>query len=276
MGLSDRFRAFKRQRRLRAAKADLAARHGDAKPHGLPCPLILSLTSYPGRYGDLALTLRGLMTQTMRPDAVVLWVTPQDMTDLPPDVLALRDQGLEIAPCPDMRSYDKILPALAAHPDAAIITADDDQYYPADMVEALVDAHRASATPVIAHRAHEVRCGADGLPLSYTDWNTNLRAPMTGPLVFPTGASGVFYAPNSLPPETSDADLIQRLCPHGDDIWLYWMRRLHGGEAEKIGGRIRILEWQAPEAEGLRQDNLRGGNDRQIRAMIDHFGWPGT
>src|SRR5262249_15606303 len=75
------------------------------RPHGLPRPLIVSLTSYPPRFPTLALTLKCLLTQSVTPDHLVLWVTRDDFSLLPRDVLDLRSHDLEIALAPDLRSF---------------------------------------------------------------------------------------------------------------------------------------------------------------------------
>ncbi|MFD2814023.1 hypothetical protein ACFSYD_05000 [Paracoccus aerius] len=58
--ISGAFRAFKHRRRLARAQAEIVGRPDTSgRPHGLPGPLVVSLTSYPARFGTLALTLRG-------------------------------------------------------------------------------------------------------------------------------------------------------------------------------------------------------------------------
>ena len=47
------------------------------RPHGLPVPLIISLTSFPARYDTLHLTLKSLMGQSVRPDRVILWLAEE-------------------------------------------------------------------------------------------------------------------------------------------------------------------------------------------------------
>src|SRR5579864_6248399 len=97
-------------------------------PHGLPGTLVVSLTSYPPRFPTVALTLRCLLTQSIKPDHVILWIAHADEARLPPEVLALRALGLEIRSTEDLRSFKKIVPALRDFPDAFIVTADDDVY----------------------------------------------------------------------------------------------------------------------------------------------------
>lgn len=274
--ISDLFRQFKHRRRLARAQADLQRRNlGQGRAHGLPAPLIVSVTSYAARFGTLALTLRGLLGQSVRPDRVILWLAHNDLPSLPDDVLALEAHGLQVQPCPDWRSYKKIVPALLEHGDSYIVTADDDVYYPHDWLEGLVLAAQSGAQ-VACHRAHRVTLDAAGLPRPYGEWDHNITTPDRSPLVFLTGVSGVIYAPGALHSDATHADLFTRLAPRSDDVWLYWMHRLNGVEAQKIGGKARILEWEGSQAQSLRSENLHGtGNDQAIAAMLDHYGWPG-
>jgi hypothetical protein len=272
--LKRRWRAARAQaeveRRLRAwAEGRLGGR-----PHGLPFSLVVSLTSYPPRFPTLHLTLGALLAQTVRADATILWLGPGDAARLPPEVLALRSHGLEIRDTPDLRSFKKVVPALLAFPEAAIATADDDLPYPGDWLEGLVEAARGDAGAVPCHRAHRIAL-ADGRPAPYANWTWNLREPERGPLVFPTGVMGVLYPPGSLHEEATRDDLFREFCPTADDVWLWWMHRMAGRTASKIGGRARILDWPGSQDTALRTLNLAGsGNDRAVAAMVARYGLP--
>lgn len=248
------------------------------RPHGLSTPLVVSLTSYPPRFGTLAPTLRGILAQSVRPDATILWLADGDADRLPPEVLDLRAKGLEVRETRDLRSYKKIVPALLAFPEATIVTADDDLHYEGGWLAALVEAAQ-TAPPggppdVICRRAHRMIL-RDGQPLPYREWEWSLRRPERNPLVFPTGVTGVLYPPGSLHEEVTCEDLFRDLCPTADDVWLWWMHRLAGATASKIGGRPRLLEWPGSQEVNLRQANLREpGNDRAIAAMMRRYGLP--
>lgn len=266
-------RRLKQRRRLAEAEREISGRRLEGAAHGLPVPLIVSLTSYPGRFATLALTLRALMTQSVRPDRIILWLDEGDDAQLPPEVTEL-GAGLEIASCPDWRSYKKIVPTLLADPGACIVTADDDVYYPPDWLAQLVTAAKAGAR-IACHRAHRVTRLPTGRPAAYRDWMHNISRPERSGLVFLTGVSGVLYTPGVFHPDVTRHDLFTRLAPQSDDVWLYWMHRLNGVAAQKIGARARILEWEGSQGRSLRSENLRGsGNDRAIAALIDHYGWP--
>lgn len=276
--IADLLRRWKHARRIARAKAEILARPlGQGAPHGLSGRLVVSLTSYPARFPALDLTLRSLLTQSIRPDQVVLWLDEGDEAKLPAAVRAL--EGLRIATCPDWRSYKKLVPALIEDPSAYIVTADDDLYYGRDWLAGLVA--RADAG-VVCHRAHKIALDDAGQPLSYEDWDRNLSAPETGALVFPTGVGGVLYAPGVFHPDVAKPEIFTKLAPAADDVWLYWMHRLAGSRPAKIGGRFRITEWPGTQAQNLRSGNLAGGsaaggesgNDRAIRAMIAAYGFP--
>ncbi|WP_295044608.1 glycosyltransferase family 2 protein [uncultured Paracoccus sp.] len=233
---------------------------------------MVSLTSYPARFPTLGLTLQGILRQSVRPDRVILWLDEGDQSSLPRDILML--PGLEVRTCPAWRSYKKIVPTLLESPDAFVVTADDDIYYTADWLEGLVVAVRSGAR-IACYRAHQVTL-RDGQPVPYAQWRHNIDKPQQSPLVFLTGVSGVIYAPGVFHPDVTRADLFTRLSPRSDDVWLYWMHRLAGIQARKIGARARILEWEGSQAQSLRSENLHGtGNDQAIAALLDHYGWPG-
>ncbi len=273
-GLKRRWRAVRAraevERRLRSWADGRLGGH----PHGLPVPLVVSLTSFPPRFPTLHLTLKSLLAQTVRADATILWLGHGDAALLPPEVLALEAHGLEVRETRDLRSFTKVVPSLLAFPEAAVATADDDLPYPGDWLERLVEAARGDARSVPCHRAHRIAL-ADGQPAPYAAWKRNLRRPERGPLVFPTGVMGVLYPPGSLHGDATRPDLFGELCPTADDVWLWWMHRMAGRTAAKIGGRARIVDWPGSQASTLRALNLAGaGNDRAVAAMTARYGLP--
>ena len=111
--IADAYRRWKHARRIRAAEAEIAARSFTPAPHDLDAPLVVSLTSYPARFGSLHLVLQSLLMQTVRPDRVILWLAAGDETQLTPEITAL---DVEIRICPNWRSYKKIVPTLLEAP----------------------------------------------------------------------------------------------------------------------------------------------------------------
>ena len=260
--------------------ARLAARRRLKRPrpgrrHGLAGELIVSLTSYPARYDTLHLTLGCLLDQSLKADRTILWVAHDDIDELPPQVRELKRHGLEIRPCEDLRSFKKLIPAIHAFPDAFIVTADDDLYFPANWLETLVDGVEPGKPAVVCHRAHRRRQSADGRLAPYLEWEFDVqdeRARQPSVDIMPTSGAGALYPPHSLHPQVRNRALFQRLCPDGDDLWFYWCARMAGTPIRKVGGRMMLITWAGSQDQSLWTDNRQGGNDRMIKALIDEYG----
>ncbi|MEO5598400.1 MAG: hypothetical protein ABIQ66_07245 [Novosphingobium sp.] len=244
--------------------------------HCLNTPLTLSLTSYPARFPTLALTLRSLLDQTVMPDRTVLWIAHADYASLPADVLTLVEHGLQIEVCDDMRSYKKLIPALHAFPGSAIVTADDDVFYPPDWLDSLLTAASAAPGAITAHRSHRAKIGSDGRFAPYASWDmavADLKDTPPDLLLFPTGHGGIFYPPGSLDDRVTSPALFQRLCPTADDVWFFWMGRLRGTPYRGLGQVGQLVGWDGTDETALFVQNWLGNeNDRQITAMEDRFG----
>ena len=170
----------------------------EGKRHGLPSTLIVSLTSYPARFGTLHLTLKCLLSQSVAPDRVILWIAHSDRPYLTPAILKLQKVGLQIEFCDDLLSYKKIIPALRCFPSSFIVTADDDLHYWSTWLEELINGYQEDPSGVICHRAHRIQLGADKLPAAYNQWEFETLRTDSSALNFQTGGAGALYPPNSL------------------------------------------------------------------------------
>lgn len=241
-----------------------------------PRPVILTLTSYPPRFPTLALTLKSLLLQSLRPEATILWVAHDDFAKLPAAVLALQADGLTIRTTTDTRSYKKIIPAIEQFPQVSLVIADDDTYYWPSWLEELVAAATPGVREVLCHRAHRITLRPDGLPARYADWDE--ETPEQGPsrLLFPTGVGGVLYPPGIFAADVARQDLFTRYCPQADDVWLFWMASLAGARFRRVGPPRTFVTWLSSQNVSLLKSNVldTDGNDRQIAAMIEAYGFP--
>jgi hypothetical protein len=263
-------RARERIRRLGVSR-------GPVRRHDLPAKLVVSLTSYPARYRHLHRTIRSLLDQSVRPDAVILWLSHGEETQLPASVTDLTRHGLTIRTCPDVRSYNKLIHTRAAFPEAFIVTADDDLYYEPRWLEALVEGWDPADGCIVCHRAHRMLRKPDGTLMPYESWEQDVqddasRQPSTD--LLPTGVGGILYPPGSLHADTANVDEIRRLAPTADDLWFYWMARRAGTRHKKVGGRFRLILWPGTQTSGLKLANLTGLNDEQARKLLAAFGDP--
>lgn len=241
------------------------------EPHGLPGKLVISLTSYKPRFATLIPTLQSLLSQSVRPDRVVLWISQEDLDVLPKSIKYLA--GLDIQVTDNLGSYTKIIPALNAFPDAYIVTADDDVHYPANWLKLLLQAWEGDNKRIVCHTAYRLFTDKEGLPVSYNDWKWNEKGPCTGNDLFFLGVGGVFYPPGSLlMPEALDVKAFKELAPKADDVWLNWMARLAGSSIIKTGYNKRVAVWPGSQKVSLRENTEFRANDWQIRNMIERYG----
>lgn len=244
--------------------------------------LIVSLTTIPERIGTVELCLDCLLRQSLKPDRLILWLSESNevgkplisKSELPANLLRLVPRGLEIRWCEDIRSYRKIIPTMRAHPDALIVTADDDILYPRYWLKLLYNAYQKEPQYVHCHRAHLIRYDTTGFALPYSQWNV-LADGYQGPSLdlFPTGVGGALYAPDHLHPEVLNEAAFMALCPKADDVWLKAMSLLVNVQCKKVAPRtIQLMEVRIPNNRTLFFENVTlNGNDLQIKAVAEHF-----
>jgi hypothetical protein len=236
--------------------------------------VFVSLTSHPPRFGTLHLTLKSLLTQSIRPKEFILWIAHNDMKLLPRKVIALQRYGLIIKGCEDFKSYTKLIPFLRENKDAAVVIADDDIYYWRDWLKELVQAQRPGHAEVICHRMHRIQLSPEGVPLPYMAWEYESVATEPSVLNFPTGVLGVLYPPHIFHPAVLDMQTALDLCPSGDDIWFYWMVRLSNASVRRVEKISSLYCWRSSQAVALSIKNSgEGFNDMQITNMIKRYGF---
>jgi hypothetical protein len=243
---------------------------------GSNVPVIVSLTSYPPRFPTLALTLKSLLVQETRPRAIVLWVAYDDFELLPLEVLELRQYGLKIEECEDLRSYKKLVPALRQYGDSHIAVCDDDTYYWPTWLSTLVSESGIDTSTVFCLRAHQIKLDPKGNILPYSEWGYECQTNKASSLVFPTGVGGILYPPGLFDKRALDQELFLSLCPSADDIWFFWMASLAGAKFKLLRPAKRYISWAGSQEKGLWQINAHGdkANDHQIAVLIKHFGLP--
>jgi len=246
--------------------------------------LIVSLTSFPQRIGEVKYAVYSLIDQTLHPEKIVLWLAesqfPNKEKDLPEELTAFEKHGLAIRWCEDLRSYKKLIPALEHFPDYFIATADDDIYYDRRWLERLWKSHLDNPGCVICHVAKVVEFDGGGEIIPFTKWKRNTRDDSPPRLNVQLGAGGVLYHRKYLHDDIRRKDLFQRLAPYADDLWFYFMAFLKGTPVRVAKNSCDNVKYVNPyreygfeEGYTLLTDNVNnGGNDRQFRNLIDHYG----
>ncbi len=188
--------------------------------------MIISLTSFPARLPHIAPCLSSLVPQMDMDDRFVLWLGreqfPHGMKDVPNDILGFsteRGGKVEFRFTEDVRSYTKLLPALAAFPDEAIITIDDDVAYAPRTIEILKKAYVRAPRSILAHAVSDLYV-ANGKWRRTTGTYGLVTSPQ--PLRMMLGIGAVLYPPRCLDRNVLDSRLFKKLCPTNDDIWFWY------------------------------------------------------
>ena len=240
--------------------------------------VIASLTSFPARISTVHLTIKSILNQTVRPDRTVLWLAeeqfPGKESELPAELLNLKDKGLDIRFCEDLKPHKKYFFAMQEAPDAIVITLDDDVEYMEDTVELLLKSYTMFPHAVSAMRVHRVSSTERGLaPYGSWDYNddTFYRNPSLAAMA--TGVGGVLYPPGSIPKEAFDTDAIKESCLMADDLWLK-VNEVRNNVPTVLAAPNRPLRYidGTQESALWKTNKTLGDNDRQLEGILKAIG----
>lgn len=241
--------------------------------------VIVSLTSYPPAIGFVAACVRSLLAGSVRPDKLILYITPSEFEgrELPPELVRLAEENdiFEIRSYPrNIRSYRKLIPALQDFPDDIIVTVDDDVHYHRHMLRDLLRLHRQHPYAVIAHRAKRMDLGRPYRKWHKYRWYDFLtRKDYSGFRNLQTGVGGVLYPPRSLDASMMDEELFTKLAPTTDDIWFWAAAVAHGTRIMPAPfGRNKPKGLGKPAGASLKTYNFKSGRDRNFEALTAIFG----
>ncbi|MCD8206391.1 MAG: glycosyltransferase [Bacteroidales bacterium] len=243
--------------------------------------VVVSMTSFPEAVPYATQTIQSILNGSVLPDKLVLYMTFSQFgkKGIPEYLKAMEENNpiFEIRNYDyDIRSYRKLIPALADFPEAVIITIDDDVKYHKDMLRDLLALHERIPNAVLANRAKRIKMGKPYRKWKKYRWYDFIFKRIYTDLTnMQTGVGGVLYPPHSLKPEMLDAELFSKIAPTNDDIW-FWAAAVANGvpviPAFSKHNKPRGLH--KPKGLSLKTINFKGGFDRNtaaLSAVFEHF-----
>lgn len=240
-----------------------------------PKNLVISLTTYPARLRTVYLTIESLMSQSLKPDAIVLWLSKTKIKeeDIPKNILRLKSRGLEVRFVDEnLKSYKKLIYSLRSFDKATIVTCDDDVLYPSYFLSGLVEKNKEFPDCITAYRCTEITRLDDGSIQPYLAWPA-ARTRRPSLKLFPTGVGGILYPPRVLHPEVFNKSVFLELAPLADDIWFKAMSLLNtvpiamvkdkSVEFPIISGSQKSALWH--------ENNVKGRNDEQFHKVFRFY-----
>ena len=241
--------------------------------------LIISLTSYGRRVGKdvVYYTIVSILRQSVQPSKIILWLAEDEWNDstLSKRLLSLKEKGVLIKYCKDIRSYKKLIPTLKDYPNNDIMTIDDDIIYNKDSIKRVLDTHKRHPNAIIS------MCTADpiivnGIPNKYNEWKEHSTS-ACGFLLFPIGYGGIYYPKGCLHSDIMKDELFMELCPAADDIWFWFCGLLNGSEKIFVPKSHTDYSFDAlyqyfHKGSALTHSNrLEHANDKQFRDLFEHY-----
>lgn len=232
--------------------------------------LVVTFTSYTPRYPLLHICIQSLLKQSLKPNRILLYVAKEDHGKLPESILQLQKRGLDIRYVADLKSHKKYFFARQEFPQAFLITADDDLFYPRHWLKQLWESYNRNPNCIHCHRAHLLRMDSQGNWLPYRQWDYESQG-ISGPSLdlFPTGNGGVLYPPGFLPEGVLQLDDMMAYAPKADDVWLrLWTRKMGISVCKVKPYYTRFVEIPSSQTVSLNQTNYaEDANDPQIKAV---------
>ena len=243
--------------------------------------VIVSLTSFPAAIPYAIQAIRSILSGAVLPDKVVLYLTlsqfgengvPQELRQLAAGnpIFEIRDYDR------DIRSYRKLIPALADFPDAVIVTIDDDVNYHRYMLRDLLRLHQEIPHAVLAHRTKRMKPGKPYRRWSKYRWYDFLfKRIHAGFTNIGTGVGGILYPPHALQTEMLDVELFTRIAPTTDDIWFWAAAVANGTPIVPVPfGLNKPKGVGKPRELSLKTTNFKTGTDRNaaaLKAIVEKF-----
>lgn len=237
--------------------------------------VVVSMTSFPAAIPYAAGAVKSILAGSVLPDKLVLYLTFAQFGEegIPEELSALAKENpvFEIRNYDtDIRSYRKLVPALADFPDAVIVTVDDDVAYDPNMLRNLLRLHEQYPDTVIAHRAKRIDPDKPYRKWKKYRWYHFLmnRGGERSFRNIQTGVGGVLYPPHSLKADMIDAELFTKIAPTADDFWFWAAAVANGTKIMPVPfGYNKPRGLGKPRALSLKTVNFKSGVDRNTAAF---------
>jgi len=191
--------------------------------------VIVSMTSYPERFGEIDLCIKSLLLQSYKPDKIIIWFgSDSQERDLTESMREYQKYGVEYRfdPQKNLKAHKKYYYAMREFPEDIVITVDDDAVYPRNTVRSLIKNYYKHPNAVSARRVHKITFKNNKIN-PYDKWKKEYRWAFGERFdLMAVGVGGVLYPPHCLNENAFDTNALIDNCINADDIWLKCMETL--------------------------------------------------
>ena len=241
--------------------------------------VVCSLTTYPGRIEQCFYAIKTLLLQSCPPNRIVLWLASSQFPDrtLPSSYELLKELGVEIRYCDDLRSHKKYFYALQEQKqNEVIITFDDDIVYHPDTIKRALDMHKKYPNSIVCNDAKEIILNKNNNTLApYSNWpktEDGIKVPSIYKYSVMTG-SGCLYPYNVVPKQMFCIENIKDIAFTADDIWITFTAKAFGVKVvpTEIVARKYTTISNSQNSHLAKFNCLEGGNDLAISRICELY-----
>ena len=237
-------------------------------------PVIVSLTSNENNFDDLELSLYSILTQTVRPDRLILWLSDEyNLLCLPYNITKYIKNGLEIKFVKDLGSYTNIIYPLKQFPKAINVIANDCVYYAKDWLMKLYHSYIANPREIHTHVAHRIAIDTiSKIPQPYKDWQKCINKENAEYAHFAKIDGGILYPPLCFSNEVFRDDIFLKNNITNPEIWLWAMGILSNKKIRIVKNHINTIK-STRYFKDLFTDKRKQypKYDEQIRTLIKYY-----
>ncbi|MBD5521756.1 MAG: hypothetical protein HDR03_11175 [Lachnospiraceae bacterium] len=232
--------------------------------------VIVSFTSYPKRIEMVHKVVESLLEQTIRADAILLYLSldefPNAESDLPELLIEMNGKhGFRIIWVKgNLKSHKKYYYALQEYRDDVIITVDDDTIYARSMIEDLMKGFECFPGAVSARSVRMIFRQETGLE-EYVKWDRypdEYKGMPRGDLCA-IGVGGVLYPPGAGSDNWFVMQDIISAAEGQDDLWIKYSEIMNDIPVVYVGATQKDITIEDSQKENLSACNLyHNVNDR--------------
>lgn len=232
--------------------------------------IIVSLTSYGKRLDLVHIAIKSIMEQTLKADAIVLYLAKEDSQKKIPQEEELIKAGLRIERnVKDLKPHKKYFYAMQEYPESLIITVDDDTIYDEKLLGDLYAAHLKYPEAVICRRGHRMT-KRNGEIAPYDLWEGEIKSEMPEKGICATGVGGVLYPCGKYREAFLDERGVRETAFGNDDLWLKAVELIWGISTYAIGGLpVKVIEGSQQEA--LYRENADNKRNDKYLDMLQRY-----
>lgn len=236
-------------------------------------PVIVSLSSDEDSFDNLELCLYSILTQSLTPDRIILWLSNEyNLSDIPYFITKYIKNGLEIKFVKDIKEYTKTIYALKQFPKAINVTADECIYYNKDWLMKLYHSYIANANDIHGHIGHKILINNNKEILPFAGWKKHIKDEDAGYNYMLSDSGGILYPPDCFTKEVFRDDLFLKNNMRNADIWFWIMGILANRKFRIVKNHIKTISTTNIFNQlKYNQKEINTKNDEQIKTLFEYY-----